>query len=161
MPKCACCTHPKLADIDAACVAGESIRTIGERYGMSHTAVRRHKRDHISSALVTMAAAERDKSALARVEHLIERMEHQLDHAEAAGQAGIALAAGAMICANIELLAKLTHELDTRPQQVTVNLMTSEAYLALRSDLMTRLERWPEARADVIEGVLELEARYS
>ena len=32
---------------------------------------------------------------MARVEHRFERMEHQLDHAEAAGQAGIALAAGA------------------------------------------------------------------
>jgi hypothetical protein len=163
MAKCACCTHPELAAIDAACVAGESIRTIGARYGMSHTAVRRHKRDHISAALVAVAAAERDTSALARVEHLIERMEAQLDAAEASGQAGLALSAGAQIRANIELLAKLTHELDTRPVTV-VNLQTTPEWLTVRAALFEALMAYPEARVaaaravDTAVGRLQIEA---
>ena len=157
MPRCACCSHPDLTDLDAAIVAGTGLRVIAARYGMSHMAVKRHKAAHISAALVTIAAADRDTSALARVEHLIERMERQLDAAEASGQAGIALSAGAQIRANIELLAKLTHELDTRPVTV-VNLQSSAEWVELRGIILAALLAYPEARQAVAGRLLQLEA---
>lgn len=161
MPTCACCNHPELAAIDAACVAGERLRAVADRYGMSHMAVKRHKAAHISAALVTLKAAERKEgerlTALARVENLIERMERQPDNAEAAGQAGIALSAGAQIRANIELLAKLTHELDTRPTTV-INLQNSAEWIELRSVILAALMQFPEARKAVAGRLLQLEA---
>lgn len=161
MPRCACCNHPDLVAIDAAIVGGTSIYKVAERYGMSHMSVKRHKADHISAALCALKAAERDENervtALDRVERLIARMERQLDAAEKAGQAGIALAAGAQIRANIELLAKLTHELDNRPQ-VTINLMASEEYLAVRAAIFAALQAHPEARTAVAGRLLALEA---
>lgn len=160
MPLCACCSHPSLAEIDAAIVAGGSIRTIAARYGMSHTSVKRHKA-HISAALVTLEAAARkggaDLSAMDELRDILPRLKRVLDVAEAAKQTGNVLQAARDIRPWIELLAKLTHELDTRPVTV-VNLQSSPEWLAVRAVILSALMDYPEARACVAGRLLQLEA---
>lgn len=161
MPRCACCTHPDLAEIDAAILAGETIRALGKRYGMSHTAVERHKKNHIGKALVKLRAAEREEaeelSALAEVRDLLPRMKRVLDDAEREGKTGNMMAVAAQIRPYIELLAKLTHEIETRPVTV-INLQTSEEWLAVRGAIFQALLAYPEARQAVASNLLQLEA---
>ena len=56
-----------------------------------------------------------------------------------------------------ELLARLTSFLDSRPQ-VTVNLMASPEWLAVRDVILSALMQYPDARAAVSGRLLELEA---
>jgi len=56
-----------------------------------------------------------------------------------------------------ELLARLTGVLDSRPQ-VTVNLMASPEWLAVRGVTLSALMQYPDARAAVSGRRLELEA---
>jgi hypothetical protein len=52
MPRpCSVCSHPACATIDDGLVAGQSVRDISGQYGLSKSAVDRHKISHISMAL--------------------------------------------------------------------------------------------------------------
>jgi hypothetical protein len=57
MPRtCTICAHPKRGDIDAAMLAGTSLRDIAGQYGTSKSNLDRH-RDHIPAALTKAKAA--------------------------------------------------------------------------------------------------------
>jgi hypothetical protein len=49
---CSCCTHPDRGEIDKALVAGDPLRHVAERYGMSATALFRHKNEHLPAVLL-------------------------------------------------------------------------------------------------------------
>src|SRR3954470_10341024 len=42
-PRCLVCRHPQRHDIDLALVAGESLRRVAARHGLSHSCLARHK----------------------------------------------------------------------------------------------------------------------
>ena len=46
------CTHPKRAAIDAELLQGVSLRTVGGRYGISSSALHRHRRRHVAAFTV-------------------------------------------------------------------------------------------------------------
>lgn len=48
---CTICSNPQLQEIDQALVAGGSIRDIAGRFGISRSALDRHKRDHLARFL--------------------------------------------------------------------------------------------------------------
>jgi hypothetical protein len=96
-------------------------------------------------------------SLLNRVESLIGRTETLLECAEQDGKVSAALAAVRELRGLLELLGKVSGELDTRPQ-VTINLMASEEYIAVRSAIFAALMQYPDARAAVAGRLLQLEA---
>ena len=56
MPKpCACCTHTKRNEINRELVDGTPNMRVSARYGMSETAVRNHKKNHLPEALAQAA----------------------------------------------------------------------------------------------------------
>jgi hypothetical protein len=55
---CTICTHPQREKIDHALLAEESFRSIAERFGVSATALLRHKEDHIPAHLAQSKEAE-------------------------------------------------------------------------------------------------------
>ena len=59
MPRrCTICAHPAHEAIDQTLVTGEAgYRNIAERFGLSSTAVYRHKQEHLSQALAQAHAA--------------------------------------------------------------------------------------------------------
>jgi hypothetical protein len=157
---CTCCTHPDSAEIDAAIAAGESVRSIGKRFGVSPWAVSRHHTRHLSPALtaVEVVAGEPGREALPeRVERLYALAEAMYTEALAAGHGAQALNLLKEMRGQLELIGKATGELDTRPQ-VTVNLMASPEWLMVRDVILSSLMQYPEARACVSGRLLELEA---
>ena len=56
--KCSVCIHPERAEIDKALVARVSLRTIADQYGLSKTALIRHKASHMAAAVVAARASE-------------------------------------------------------------------------------------------------------
>jgi len=160
---CTICTHPERDAIDAALASGTAYSVVARQFEVGPESVRRHHGAHLSPALAAMEAAQQETdsaTALDRVTRLIGRVERVLDAAESEGKSGGVLSAAAQLRPLIELLAKLTHELDDRPQ-VTLNLMASEEYIAVRSAIFAALMQFPDARAEVAGRLLQLEAGSS
>lgn len=158
---CNVCAHPKRDEIDHAIVAGQSLRSIARKYPeLSSSALSRHHRAHLSPALKALEA-ERESLATAslreRLETLIARAERLLSAAEQDGRASTALSAVRELRSLLELWGKATGELDDRPQ-VTVNLLASPEWLAVRDAVLGALTGYPDARSVVAGRLLELGA---
>jgi hypothetical protein len=94
---CSVCRDPQHQSIDAALIAAQdSLRTLSERFGLSSSALRRHKSGHLPAALIK--ARERVDLGEARslvdfVQGLQARSAALLEKAEAAGDLRAALSA--------------------------------------------------------------------
>jgi hypothetical protein len=89
--------------------------------------------------------AQHGQTLLERVEDLYARASTILEGAEQDGRHTVSLAAMRELRGIIELLGRLTGELDDRPQQV-VNLLVAPEWLQIRAALLTALEAHPQAR---------------
>ncbi len=155
MPRsCTVCEHPKREEIDRALVGETSNLSVSSLFGVSESAVRRHKGNHVPA---TLAKAEEAKEAsraddlLGQVRALQGKTLGILLRAEGAGDLRTALGAIREARGNVELLAKLSGELDERP---VVNLNISPEWLELRAVIVGALEPHPEALGAVV-GALE------
>ncbi len=155
MPRsCTVCEHPKRGEIDRALVGETSNLSVSSLFGVSESAVRRHKANHLPA---TLAKAEEAKEAsragdlLGQVRALQGKTLGILLRAEGAGDLRTALGAIREARGNVELLAKLSGELDERP---VVNLNVSPEWLELRTVIVGALEPHPEALSAVV-GALE------
>lgn len=148
MPRvCTICQHPQRAAIDHALVAGEALRDIAGRFGVSKSALERHKAEHLPDTLVRAQEAAEEAAALDVLQQL--RAINQaalavLRDARAAKDGDLALKAVDRILRQIELQAKLLGDLDERP---VVNVLVTPEWVALRGRLLTALAPYPEARA--------------
>lgn len=128
------------------------MRSVALEYGLSETAVRRHRDAHLSPALTT-AVAERGhrhvQSLADRVEALLGEAEDLLHEAKASGTVPMALAAIRECRGVLDLLGRATGELKPDGPSIVVNLATSTEWLAIRAAVMKALEAHPEARRDV------------
>lgn len=155
MPRtCSICGSPDRAAIDAAIVAGEAYRSIAKRFDLSAAAVFRHRAEHIPTTLAR--AKEAGDVALAddllgQVRDLQGRTLAILTAAEGGEDYPMALRAIGEARRNLELLAKLTGELDERP---VVNVLVSPQWLTLRGQIVAALAPYPEARY-ALAGVLD------
>lgn len=153
--KCTVCQHPERETIDAALVAGDSLRDVAGRYRISKSAVERHKAEHIPARLAQAQDAQdaaRADTLLAQVSELQGKALGILTKAESAGDLRAATAAIREARECLALLAKLTGELDERAQ---VNiLVASPEWVALRSRLLVALEPFPDARM-AVAGALD------
>jgi hypothetical protein len=154
MPRsCTVCEHSKRGEIDRALVGDSSNLSVSSLFGVSESAVRRHKANHLPAKLVMAQAAEevaQADSLLDQVRDLQSRAYGILDKAEAADDLRTALGAIREARGNLELLAKLLGELDERPQ---VNILVSPEWLSLRTKLLYSLNPYPEARGSVVRAL--------
>lgn len=154
MPRsCSICTHDERHAIDVALVQRDPYRKIAEGYGLSQPALSRHTREHIPEFLArardAVEVAEAD-SLLSRIEGLYKRTEAILEAAESNSEWPTALAAIRECRGNLELLGRITKELDERP---TFNLYLSPEWLELRAVLVGAVEPYPEARESVLRAL--------
>ena len=157
---CTVCSHADVDEIDAALAAGTPLRQIGERYGLTKDAVQRHKKAHLPGALVplTGVVVESERARVHdRLEGLYGTVEKLLQTALDAGKGPQALNTirEARMC--LELIAKITGELDERSVQV-INLQAAPEWLAVRAAIIGALADYPEARLAVSRGLVALEA---
>ena len=150
MPRrCTVCACAAREDVDAALVAGEPYRRIAARYGLSETAVRRHKADHLPAALASAseaAAVARGDDLLGQARELQARALRILDRAEDAGDLRTAVSACREVRGVLELLSRLLGELPDGP---TVNVVLTPEWSTLRAHIITALTPYPDARLAV------------
>ena len=154
MPRsCATCEHPEREAIDHALVGGASNRATASLYGVSESAVRRHRANHLPAKLVMAEKASEIVEAdnlLGQVRDLQQSTLDILAEAERSKQYRTALSAIREARGNLELLAKLLGELDERP---VVNLHISPEWLELRAVIVGALEPYSEARGAVLRAL--------
>jgi hypothetical protein len=157
-PTCSICTHPKRDAINASLTANtESLRDIAGRFGISKSALERHKA-HIPKALTLARQAEeitQADSLLDHVQDLQARALTILNTAEESGDLKSALGGIREARACLELLAKLRGELDERP---VVNLTVNPVWLETRAVIITALAGYPEAREAVAKALEQVNA---
>ena len=161
MPRpCTACISENREGIDAAIVERVPFRDIARRWNISKDAAMRH-RIHVSAALVAVherKEASKAESLSDRVEQLYDRASHILDDAEASGRATVALSAVRELRAVVELLARLSGELDERPQTSVLNLIASPDWIDIRGTVLDALVPYPDARTAVASRLLVAEA---
>jgi transposase-like protein len=154
MPRrCTVCDHPDRRSIDEALVTGAPYRSVAKRFGLSESAVYRHKSEHLPAHLLKAREAEEVAQAddlLEQVRHLQAHALDILERAEKAGDLRTALAAISQARGNLDLLGKLAGELDERP---VVNLIVSPEWLELRAVIVSALEPHPAAHTAVLRAL--------
>lgn len=159
--KCSVCRHPERDTLERELIAGLTLRDAADKYALGKDALGRHKRNHLSKALKAvqerreMAGAQK---AVDRAEELYVKASAILEGAEQEGQGALALSAIKELRATVELLAKLTGELDERPQVNVLNVSSSPEWLAIQQAMLESLAPFPEARIAVAGTLEELES---
>ena len=119
---CTICNHPQLKEITHALMARRPYRSIQARYGVNKSAIVRHLKRHVTKALRKLTAAEIPlamaeevaEPVLVEMRKLNVRSLRILKSAEEAKDHAVALHAVRECRRNLELIAKLTGELDPR-----------------------------------------------
>jgi transposase-like protein len=140
--------------IDEVLVSGAPYRSVAKRFGLSESAVYRHKVEHLPAHLLKAKEVEEAARADDLLEQVRSLQAHALgilERAEKTGDLRTALAAISQARGNLELLGKLAGELDERP---VVNLNISPEWLELRAVIVGALESHPAAHRAVL-GALE------
>lgn len=154
MPRtCTICEHPEREAIDRALVGETSNLSVSSLFGVSESAVRRHKGNHLPARLVLAEKAAEVAEADNLLDHvgdLQARTMAILEAAEASREHRTALSAIREARGNLELLAKLLGELDDRP---VVNLTMSPEWLELRTVIVGALDAHPDARGAVLRAI--------
>jgi len=155
---CSICAHAEREAIDAALVAGEPYRDISGRFGVSRSALTRHKAQHIGQA-VAQAQGEAVTAAggavLAKIAALEADAKRLQAKAEKSGDYRTAIAALREMVRIVELLAKLQGELT---EGTTINILVNPQWLTIRAVIVAALAGYPEARARVVEALARVGA---
>lgn len=154
---CTICTHPEKDRINEALINNVSVRNVSKLFGIHASSLQRHRVAHLPVALIDAVQAVEIVQAgnlLDQVSNLQQKTLFILSVAEAAGDLRTALMAIAQARCNLELLAKLSGELQA--QQNTVNVMVADpSWVKLRSGILQALEPWPAARLAVAGAIEE------
>ena len=132
---------------------GLSYRSVAKRFGLSESAVYRHKTEHLPAHLLKAKEIEEVAQAddlLKPARHLQAHALDILERAEKGGDLRTALAAISQARGNLELLGKLAGELDERP---VVNLNVSAEWQELRAVIVGALEPHPAAHKAVLRAL--------
>jgi hypothetical protein len=154
MPRpCTICAHPEHHAINVALVNRDPYRNITQHYGVSKYALTRHAKEHLPELLArakdAVEIAEAD-SLLDRVEGLYKRTEAILEAAESNSEWALALAAIRECRGNLELLGRVTKELESAP---TFNLLLNPEWIELRALIVRAVEPFPEARDSILRAL--------
>lgn len=153
MRLCSVCAHKQTEAISMEILQHVKLRDIAQKYGLSLSAVHRHK-SHIPAQLAESRHADKVAkvdSVMERIAELDSRSDEIYRQATAGKDPGLALKALRELREVTSLYAKLTGELQTR----TVNntLIITPEWVSMRSVMLKALEPYPEARGALVAAL--------
>jgi hypothetical protein len=131
--KCSLCIHDRREQIEQALLCGDSYRIVAQRFTVSRDAVARHRR-HLPAALAharELKEVVHGDSLLAQLRELTSEAQRIKGMAEKAGDHRTMLAAVRELCRIVELIAKLSGELESHSETKILNV-TLDAETAKR-----------------------------
>ena len=152
--RCTACDHPQREEIDRQLVRGEPYRTIADHFGLSKTALIRHKESHIPDALIKAQDAgevAQGDNLLAQVKALQTEAQAILGEARAAGDLRTALRGIGQALSCLELLSKIEGRLDQQSVQVAVcmDIHHSPQWRQVGAMLAEVLAPYPDLRGEI------------
>jgi len=145
---CTVCNHPNRGKIDSELIKGLSANSIASRFGVGARAIGRHRLSHLSPALTAIAVARegtRVGSLVDRLEAVTSAAERMLFKAESEGAGGQMQGWVREFRSCVELMFKVTGQLQERPTTV-VNVLSTPEVSDLVTTLLRALQPFPEAR---------------
>lgn len=155
---CSVCSSEDRDAVERELIVGEPLSAISRTFGLGRDSVRRH-RAHLPAhvtALREAGEALEGARVLDRLEELFIEAREILRSARAQGRDQVSLQAVRELRGVIELIGKVTGQLDDRPQ-VAVNLAVSAEFVAVRQAITEALLPYPEA-AEAVRDRLALVA---
>jgi hypothetical protein len=144
--KCSICNHDRRQEIERTLLSGESHRAVAQRFTVPRGAVARHLK-HVSTALTQarkLGEVEDDKSILIQLRELILEVEQVITRADRAGDYRTVLVALREKTRFLELKARLTGELNEKPETKIVNLnLDAESARRLTETFLARHKERP------------------
>ncbi len=177
--RCQVCHHPERQRIEALHVAGVGIDKLAERFGVHRDAIWRHMQRHVTSeqranyligpskvAELACVAAEESESILDYLRIMRSTLFGLIDKRAAEGDDQAVAALSQRALHTLREIGKLTGQISTLAGStiVTVNnniIATSAPFVDLQAGLMRISARHPEARADILALLHDLDAKYS
>jgi len=156
---CTVCTHPQRHEAERALLDGTTFRTIADRFDLSETALKRHKRDHlpghVAQAKAAAVVADAD-DLLGQLQSLRQKALDLLTKAEQAGDYRTALMGIREARGCVETLLEVEGNLDRRG---VVNITVSADWIQVRTAILASLAPYPEAAQAVAAGLHMIEGR--
>jgi hypothetical protein len=118
----------------------------------------RHRKDHVSGALVPVVVEGSPVATLDRIEGLIFEAQRVLRNAQAEEHSKDALAAIGQLTKLVELIAKVRGEMTSGVQVAVVNVVASAEWQGIQAAMIDALAPFPEARQAVASRLLALDA---
>jgi hypothetical protein len=160
---CTVCCHDDVSRIDLYLARGGSCRGIADKFGLHYLAVWRHRKNHLSPAAkaaflcagrpddfdVEKMRAEEGESLLGNLAGLRGRLLALLQVAEELDDTGRATQVHRELTRNLEVTAKVLHQIGGPIHVHQSAFLVSQDYLSLRHSLMKALKPFPQARAAV------------
>ncbi len=160
--RCKTCQHEDADMIDTLLSAGMSTYEVAEKYGLTNSAVERHRRNHLdqrtSAKLPVPSDAEHWEGQL---KALYDTAVEFLRDAKVAGPSRLSLACIKEARATIELIAKLLGFIGDGGTKIAVGIQIKSGGIEgneLRQALFRALDPFPEARAAVARELLAIGA---
>lgn len=153
---CKTCAHPKRDQIEQAMVAGWNNGRISREFGVSVYSLNRHRHNHLTPAIRKALETRNERAgdaAADRLEELYRKGRRLLEKADKQDNIGHALAAIRELRGIVELLARMTGELDERPQVNVVSLAASPEWQATLQRIVTALHPYPDASQAVAQAL--------
>ena len=150
---CSVCSSPDRDSIDIALVEGKSLRDVSKQYALSVSSLHRHAQSHLPEtvkAAYTVKEQGHAVALLSRVEGLVSEAEQLLKHGKKEKQAKAWASGISELRKTIELLARVTGELDERP---VINFIAQPEWVEIRTLILSALDPYPEAREKVADAL--------
>ncbi len=155
---CTICNHADRAAIDGALVAaGVAVSQISRRFAVTPDALARHRQNHMPTLAMSegrraaaVVEAERGAGLADQADQLRATALRLLAAAEAAGDLRTALQGVREAARCLELVAKLTGEIEAG---ATVNVLVAPAIITLQATIIAALAPYPDARAAVARAL--------
>jgi DNA-binding transcriptional ArsR family regulator len=153
--QCKVCMHPDRREIDRRLAEPTvNISSLSTEFDVSYPSLRRHRDAHLPATLAHSAEAREVAHADTLVDQLKaiqERAHGLLDKAEEAGNLSVAVRAVRELRGNLDLLARLSGELDDRPQ---VNVLVNHpVWLEVKASILQTLRPFPDAHRAVLRAI--------
>lgn len=147
--KCLVCESQHLKAIDKALVDNESHRNIAKRFDLNAAAVYRHKTNHLPKLMIKAKDAEtvvHASSLMNRVEKIMARCELIAETSTKAGDWTPAIAASRELRGCLELLGKLSGEIQTGTKVGILNVAGASAVPNFRAMSDSELRQFLETK---------------
>jgi hypothetical protein len=169
---CGVCDHKQRHLIEVGLTHGTPLRVLAKRFDLSHHAVGRHARNHLSPvqraailAAQKPTAVDLDALRTSESEGLLgslvaqrARLQQQGDMALELGDVRACVAVESAITSNLALVGKLLGQLVTRHDVRHTSILVSPDYLRLRQALVLALKPYPDAARAVSAALHALES---